>query len=124
MEILKGLGIMDASFLIPIIAVVVVILIIGKIAKSILKIAMLIAVVALAAIVYFNLPTFKVDGGTATLGLKGQQHSISVKDAKVITENKEGKIKTVLVSGSTRIELPFSKSFADKFITEKLKNKK
>lgn len=124
MEILKGLGVLDASFLIPVIVVVVVILIIGKIAKSLIKIAILIAVVALAAIVYFNLPTFKVDGGTATLELKGQQHSINVKDAKVISENKAGNTKTVLISGSTRIELPFSKSFADKFITEKLKNAK
>lgn len=123
MEILKGLGILDASFLIPILIVAAVVVIIAKVAKSILKTAVLVAVVALAIIVYLNLPSFKVVGGTATLQLNGQQHSISVKDAKVITENKDGKEKTVLVSGSTRIELPFSKSFADKFITDKLKNK-
>lgn len=124
MELIKGLGILDMSFLIPIIVVVVVILIVAKVAKSLLKLAVLIAVIALAVIVYLNLPSFKVDNGTATLELFGKQHSVSVKDAKVITEQDNGKTKTVLISGTERIELPFSKSFADKFITEKLKESK
>jgi hypothetical protein len=58
------------------------------------------------------------------LELFGKQHTVSVKDTKVISEQKDGETKTVLVSGKTRIELPFSKSFADKFITEKLNTAK
>jgi len=124
MELLKGLGISDTSFLIPVIIVIVLILIIAKVAKSLFKIAMIIAVVALVAIIYLNLPSFKVDGGTATLELGGQQHSISVKDAKVVTEEKDGEKQTVLISGTEHIVLPFSKSFADKFIMEKLEEAK
>lgn len=121
MELLKGLGILDTSFLIPIIIVAAIILIIAKVAKSIFKLAVLAAVIAVGVIIYMNLPSFSVENGTATLELFGKEHTISVKDAKVVTEQKEGETKTVLVSGTTRIELPFSKSFADKFITEKLK---
>ncbi len=124
MEILKGLGILDTSFLVPVIIVAAIILIIAKVAKSLLKLAVLAAVVAVGFIIYTNLPSFTVNNGTATLDLLGKQHTVSVKDAKVVTEQKDGETKTVLVSGSTRIELPFSKSFADKFITEKLKNEK
>lgn len=120
MEILNGLGILDASFLIPVIIVVVVLFIVAKVAKSLLKLALLIAVIALAGIIYLSLPSFKVENGTATLDLKGKQYSISTKDTKIVTEQKDGDTKTVLISGTTRIELPFSKSFADKFITEKL----
>ncbi len=121
MELLKGLGVLDASFLIPIIIVAAIILIVAKVAKSIIKLAVLAAVIAVGVIVYMNLPSFTVENGTATLELFGKEHTVSVKDAKVVTEQKEGEAKTVLVSGTTRIELPFSKSFADKFITEKLK---
>ncbi len=121
MELLKGLGVLDTSFLIPIIIVAAIILIVAKVAKSIFKLAVLAAIIAVGVIVYMNLPSFKVEDGTATLELFGKEHTVSVKDAKVVTEQKEGETKTVLVSGTTRIELPFSKSFADKFITEKLK---
>jgi len=124
MEILKGLGVLDTSFLIPVIIVAAIILIIAKVAKSILKLAVFAAVIAICAIIYFNLPSFSVNDGTATLDLFGKQHTVSVKDAKVITEQKDGRTKAVLVSGSTRIELPFSKSFADKFIMEKLKEER
>lgn len=124
MELLKGLGVLDTSFLIPVIVVAVIILIIAKVAKSILKLAVLAAVIAIGVIIYMNLPSFTVNNGTATLDLFGRQHTVSVKEARVITEQKDGRTKTVLVSGSTRIELPFSKSFADKFITEKLKGNK
>ncbi len=120
MELLKGLGILDTSFLIPIIIVAAIILIVAKVAKSILKLAVLAAVIAIGVIIYMNLPSFTVKNGTATLELFGKEHTVSVKDTKIVTEQKEGEEKTVLVSGSTRIELPFSKSFADKFITEKL----
>ncbi len=121
MELLKGLGILDTSFLVPVIVVVVILLIIAKVAKSMLKLALLVALIAIGITIYLNLPSFKVEDGTAKLELFGKQHSISIKDAKVITEQREGAEKTVLVSGTTRIELPFSKNFADKFITEKLK---
>lgn len=120
MEILKGLGILDTSFLIPVIIVVVLLFIVVNVAKRVLKLAVLIAVIALAAIIYFNIPSFKVDNGTATLELYGKQHSISTKGAKVVTEEKDGEKQTVLISGTERIVLPFSKSFADKFIMEKL----
>lgn len=124
MELIKGLGILSTSFWMPVIIVAVVILIVAKVAKSILKLAVLIAVVAIGAVIYLNLPSFIVDNGTATLELFGKQHTVSVKDSKVITEEKNGETKTVLLSGNQRIELPFSKSFADKFITEKLNNAK
>ncbi len=123
MELLKGLGVMDASFLVPVIVVVVVLVIIAKVAKNILKLAILVAVIAIVATTYVNLPTFKVENGTATLDLQGKQYSISTKNVKIITEQKDGDMQTILVSGSTRIELPFSKEFADKFIMEKLKEK-
>ncbi len=123
MELLKGLGFMDASFLVPVIVVVVVLVIIAKVAKKILKLAILVAVIAIVATTYVNLPTFKVENGTATLDLQGKQYSISTKNVKIITEQKDGDMQTILVSGSTRIELPFSKEFADKFIMEKLKEK-
>lgn len=123
MELLKGLGFMDASFLVPVIIVVVVLVIIAKVAKKILKLAILVAVIAIVATTYVNLPTFKVENGTATLVLQGKQYSISTKNVKIITEQKDGDMQTILVSGSTRIELPFSKEFADKFILDKLKEK-
>ena len=122
MELLKGIGILDTSFLIPIIIVAAVILIIAKVAKSILKLSVLAAVIAVGVIIYTNLPSFTVENGTATLELFGKEHTVSVKDAKVVTEQKEGETKTVLISGTTRIELPFSKEFADKFITKKLES--
>jgi len=124
MEILKGLGISDISFLVPVIIVIALLLIIAKVAKSLFKFAIFIAVIALAATIYLNLPNFKVENGTATLDLYGKQHSISVKDAKVVSEDKNGEKQTVLVSGTKRIVLPFSKSFADKFIMDKLKEAK
>jgi hypothetical protein len=124
MEILKGLGILNASFLVPIIIVIVLLLIIAKVAKSLFKFAIFIAVIALAATIYFNLPHFRIANGTATLDLYGKQHSISIKDAKVVSEDKNGVKQTVLISGTERIVLPFSKSFADKFIMDKLKENK
>lgn len=124
MEILKGLGILNPSFLIPVIVVVLVILIIAKVAKSLLKLAILIAVIAIGVTIYFNMPSFKVENGTATLKLLGHEHVINTKSTKLITEEKDGKKQTVLLSGTERIVLPFSKSFAEKFIMEKLDNTK
>lgn len=120
MELLKGLGIMNASFWIPVIVVVVALFIIARVAKKALKLAVLVALIAIIATTYLNLPSFKVENGTATLDLKGKQYSINAKNAKIITEQKDGESQTILVSGSTRIELPFSKDFANKFIMEKL----
>jgi hypothetical protein len=124
MEILKGLGILEPSFLIPVIVVIVVMLIIAKVAKSLLKLAVLIAVIAIGVTIYLNLPSFKVENGTATLELWGQEHSISTKGAKVVVEEKDGKKQTVLVSGTERIVLPFSKDFAERFIIKKLQEAK
>lgn len=123
MEILRGLGVTQPSFWVPIVVIAVLIFIVVKFAKSMLKLGALIAVVALAAVLYVNMPKFSIDNGAATLNLKGKQYTIS-KDAKLVSENKDGKTKTILVSGSTRIELPFSKDFANKFIIEKLKKNK
>lgn len=124
MEILKGFGFLDVSFLVPVVIVAVLLVIIAKVAKSMLKLALLIAVIVVAAAVYINLPSFKVENGTATLNLYGKQHTISVKSAKVVSEVKNGEKQTVLVSGTERIVLPFSTSFADKFIVQKLKEAK
>lgn len=124
MEILKGLGVLEPSFLIPVIAIVLIIFIIAKVAKSLLKLAVLIAVIAIGVTVYLNLPSFKVENGTATLELRGQEHTISTKGAKVVIEEKDGKKQTILVSGTERIVLPFSKDFADKFIMKKLQEAK
>jgi len=124
MEILKGFGFLDLSFVVPVIIIAAVLVIIAKAAKSILKFALLIAVIVIAASVYFNLPSFKVENGTATLNLYGKQHTISAKSAKVVSEVKNGEKQTVLISGTERIVLPFSKSFADEFIVQKLKEAK
>jgi hypothetical protein len=124
MEILKGFGFLDVSFLLPIVIVAVVLIIVAKVAKSIFKIAILAAVIAVAAVVYMNLPSFKVENGTATLSLYGKEHTISAKNAKVISEVKNGEQQVVLVSGTEHIVLPFSSSFADKFIVQKLKEAK
>jgi apolipoprotein N-acyltransferase len=124
MELLKGLGVMDASFLVPVIVVILALVIIAKVAKKLLKIAILVAVIVIAATTYVNLPSFKVENGTATLALQGKQYSINTKNAKIITEQKDGDTQTILVSGNTRIKLPFSKEFANKFIMEKLKEQK
>jgi hypothetical protein len=120
MEILRGLGVTQPSFWVPIVVIAVLIFIEAKFAKGLLILGVLIAVIALAAVLYVNMPKFSIDNGAATLDLKGKQYTIS-KDAKVISEQKDGKTKTILVSGTTRIELPFSKDFANKFIINKLK---
>jgi hypothetical protein len=124
MELLKGFSFTNTSFLVPVIVVVVLLLILAKVAKSLFKFALLIAVIALVAILYVNAPKFEIHNGTATLDLYGKQHSISIKDAKVVSEDKNGERQTVLISGTERIVLPFSKEFADKFIMDKLKTAK
>ncbi|MHB8062918.1 MAG: hypothetical protein ACYDG2_09840 [Ruminiclostridium sp.] len=124
MELLKGFSFTNPSFLVPVIVGIVLLFIIVKVAKSLFKFALLIAVIALVAILYINAPKFEIHNGTATLDLYGKQHSLSIKDAKVVSEDKNGEKQTVLITGTERINLPFSKSFADKFIMEKLNKAK
>ncbi len=124
MELLKGFGFTNMSFLIPVIIVVVLLIIVIKVAKKAFKLTVMIALIAMVAILYVNAPKFTIHNGTATLDLYGKQHSINVKEAKVVSENKDGEKQTVLISGTERIVLPFSKDFADKFIMEKIKEAK
>ena len=124
MELLKGFGFTNMSFLVPVIIVVILLIIVVKVAKKAFKLALLIALIAIVGILYVNAPKFTIHNGTATLELYGKQHSINVKNAKVVSEDKNGEKQTVLISGTERIVLPFSKDFADKFIMEKLKGAK
>ena len=77
--------------------------------------------IGLALLIYFNMPSIKVDGATAVLNLKGQEYRINPKDVKIESKDEEGKSRVFLVSGDTRIELPFSKAYAEKFILDKIK---
>ncbi|NTV90736.1 MAG: hypothetical protein HGA22_10340 [Clostridiales bacterium] len=121
LELFKGLDILDPKFYIPVIVGVIVLFIIIKVAKSLFKFALFIAVVALVALVFFNVPTFKVNGDTATLSIKGQEYTVNVKDVKIKAEEVEGKQKLYLVSnGEKVVELPFSREFAQKFILDKV----
>ncbi len=120
MEILKGINIFDPAFYVPVLAVLLIFIIVVKIAKKLIKLAIFIGVVILAAVLYFNLPSFKVEGSTAVLKVSGQEYTIDARDVKIVSENQEGKEKVFLVSGSTKIELPFSKSFAENLILKKI----
>ena len=119
-EGLKGLNVIDPKFIIPIIIGLVILFIIYKIAKKLVKLALFIGVLALAVMIYFNMPFFKVEDQIAVLRIKGQEYKVDIKDIKITTENQNGRIKVYLVSGSTRIELPFSKDYAEKLILNKL----
>jgi hypothetical protein len=120
-EAFKGLNILDPKFYIPVIIGIVVLLIIVKVAKKLVKFAVFIAVVALALLIYFNMPSVKLNGTDATIKIKGQEYVVNAKDVKIKSEDTDGKRKIYLVSGETRIELPFSKDFAERFILGKLK---
>ena len=123
MEILSGIGFMDKSFWIPIIIAAVVILLVAKLAKSLLKLTILVAIIAIGVTVYANLPSFRVDNGTAYLTIKGEQHQFSTKDVKIAVEKDEnGDEVTMVVFGNgakDKVKVPFSKDFAQKFIIEK-----
>lgn len=123
LEALKGLNILDPKFYIPVLIGIVVLFIIVKIAKKLVKFAIFIAVIALALLIYFNMPSIKLDGTNAFINIKGQEYVINTKDVKIKSENADGKTKVFLVSGNTRIELPFSKDYAERFILDKLKSK-
>lgn len=124
LEVLKGLNIADPKLLIPIIICIIAVLIVVKLVKSLIKIAVIGAVIVLAISVYMNLPSFKVDGSVATLKISGQEHRIDARDVKIESENKDGKTKVYLVSGTTKIELPFSREYAEKFILDKITKSK
>ena len=120
-EAFKGLNILDPKFYVPIIIGLVVLLIIVKVAKKLVKFAVFIALVGLALLIYFNMPSVKLDGTNATVKVKGHEYVMNIKDVKIKSEDADGKKKVYLVSGETRIELPFSKDFAERFILAKLK---
>ncbi len=121
LEAFKGLNILDPKFYIPVLIGIVVLFIAVKIAKKLVKFVLLLAVIGLALLIYFNMPSIKVDGATAVLNLKGQEYRIDPKDVKIESKDEEGKSRVFLVSGETRIELPFSKAYAEKFILDKIK---
>ena len=121
LEAFKGLNILDPKFYIPVLIGVVVLFIVIKIAKKLVKFALLLAVIGLAVLIYFNMPGIKIDDGAAVLNLKGQEYRLDPKDVKIQSEDTDGKSRVFLISGTTRIELPFSKAYAEKFILDKLK---
>lgn len=121
LEAFKGLNILDPKFYIPVLIGIVVLFIAVKIAKKLVKFVFLLALIGLVLLIYFNMPNIRVDGGTAVLNLKGQEYRIDPKNAKIQSEDADGKTRIYLISGTTRIELPFSKAYAEKFILDKLK---
>ena len=121
LEAIKGLNILDPKFYVPIIIGLVLLLVIIKVAKKLIKFAVFVVVIALALLIYFNMPSIKVDGSVATLKIKGQEYMIDTKNVKIANESTDGKTRVYLVSGSEKIELPFSKDYAERFIMDKLK---
>jgi hypothetical protein len=121
-EMFKGLNILDPKFFIPIIIGLIVIILIAKLAKKLIKFALLIALIGLALLVYFNLPSVKVDGSVATLKVNGQEYRINAKDTKIEKKSVDGRERVYLVSddGKTRIELPFSADYAKRFVLSKI----
>ena len=120
-EALKGLNFTDPGFLIPLVVVAVVLLIVVSVAKKLIKLAIFICIAILAITVYLNMPSFKIEDSKAVLKIQGNEYTLDAKDIKIESEKQGDSDKVFLVSGSTRIELPFSKEFADKFIMDKLK---
>ncbi len=123
LEAFKGLNLLDPGFYVPVLIGIAVLFVVIKIAKKLVKLVLFIAVVGLALLIYFNMPSIKVEDGLAVLKVKGQEYRVDPKDAKVESSDTDGKTRVYLVSGSTRIELPFSKAYAEKFILDKLKGK-
>lgn len=121
LEAFKGLNILDPKIFIPVLIGIAVLFIVIKIAKKLVKFVLLIAIIGLAMLIYFNMPSIKIDDGTAVLTVKGQEYRIDPKDVKIESEDSEDKSRVFLVSGTTRIELPFSKAYAEKFILDKIK---
>jgi len=122
-EIFKGFDFSNPGFIIPLVVVAVLLLVIASIAKKLIKLAVFIAVAALAATIYFNMPSFKIEDSKAVLKILGNEYTLDAKDIEIKSEQQGDSVKVYLVSGSTRIELPFSREFAEKFILGKLKAK-
>ena len=126
LEQLKGLNFLDPKFYIPVIIGVLVLVLVIWLAKKLFKFAIFLAIVALAVLIYFNMPSISVNGSVATLKVNGQEYVIDTKNVKLESEKTDGKTKIYLVSGTTnqtKIELPFSFDFAKKFIIDKLNPK-
>ncbi len=123
-EALKGLNFTDPGFLIPLVVVAVVLLIVVSVAKKLIKVAIFICIAILAITVYLNMPSFKIEDSKADLKIQGNEYTLDAKDIKIESEKQGDSDKVFLVSGSTRIELPFSKEFAEKFIMDKLKERR
>jgi len=121
-EIFKGFGFSDPGFIIPLVVVAVLLLVVASIAKKLIKLAVFIAVAVLAATIYFNMPSFKIEDSKAVLKIQGNEYTVDAKDIEIKSEQQGDSEKVYLVSGSAKIELPFSKEFAEKFILGKLKN--
>lgn len=124
LEAFKGLNILDPKFYIPVLIGVVILFIVIKLAKKLIKFALVLAVVGLALLIYFNMPSIKMEDGKAVLSVNGQEYRIDPGDVKIQSEVEDGKDRVYLISGSTRIELPFSKAYAEKFISDRLKGQK
>jgi hypothetical protein len=103
----------------------VLLLIVVNVAKKLAKLAIFIAVIALALLVYFNLPSINIEGKTANIKVSGQEYTIDITKATIKTDkDAEGKAKVYLYSGTTRVvELPFSKDYAERFIMSKIREK-
>jgi hypothetical protein len=123
-EALKGLNFTDPGFLIPLVVVAVVLLIVVSVAKKLIKLAIFICIAILAITVYLNMPSFKIEDSKAVLKIQGNEYTLDAKDIKIESEKQGDSDKVFLVSGSTRIELPFSKEFAEKFTMDKLKERR
>ncbi|MDD5602495.1 MAG: hypothetical protein PHG48_00225 [Eubacteriales bacterium] len=120
LDYLKGINFTDPKVLIPIVIGVVLLVVVAYAAKKIFKFA-IIAVLLGGVLVFFsNAPSFKIEGSEATLTLKGKEYSIDVKDIRIVDEQVDGETKKFLVSGNTKIELPFSADFIQKFILDRL----
>jgi len=104
------------------VVVAVLLLVVASIAKKLIKLAVFIAVAVLAATIYFNMPSFKIEDSKAVLKIQGNEYTVDAKDIEIKSEQQGDSEKVYLVSGSAKIELPFSKEFAEKFILGKLKN--
>ncbi len=120
LDFLKGINFTDPKVYVPLIVGVVVLALVAWLAKKVLKFALIAVIVGLALMLFNSAPSFKVDGTTAILTLKGVEYSINVKDVRVVEEVVDGETKKYLVSGTTKIELPFSTDFIKKFILDKI----
>jgi len=121
LEAFKGINLTDPKFYIPVIIGAIVLFIAVTLAKKLIKFVLVIAVVGLAVLLYFSMPSIKLEDGVAVFKLKGQEYMINPKNVKVESVNVDGKTKIYLKSGETTIELPFSRDYVERYILAKLK---